>query len=1131
MKKYLIILALMASMPLFAEHVDPETARKVATSFLNNNGAKTDQLTDLSKSAGFSNLYIFSTKESFVIVSSDDCFQPILGYSTENPFYAETIPANLRWLLEGYDERIAEIRQSKEPTREDIQHEWRGLISGKYSLKTKNTSDSVDPLISTLWHQEPPFNNLCPENTVTGCVATAMAQVMKKWNYPETGISSHSYVFDAVTHSADFGSTTYDWGNMINSYADGYDETQATAVATLMRHCGVSVEMKYVPGGESGSTINRACAALKTYFNYTGTYRKKSSFPDDSSWINRVKEDLDQGMPLLYGGYYPNKPGGHAFVCDGYNVINDTVFLHFNWGWGAGHNGYYSVNKHSFSREQDAVFNIKPVKCDAEKPSSLTCSQLDGHKVSLSWSSGSNAVSYNIYRNNTLVAKTDVVSFMDTEAVPGDNVYYIRSVDNNGNLSLASNSITVNISFQTPAVENLCAFYTNDNPKLSWSTPWWHPQTSTGTITYVEETRPELDYFIGWDDEEPFMLYWGSQYPTELLTSHQGQAIYKATFYSFAPGNYKVLVYQGTDTENNYPQELKAVQSINTAHIGWIEIPLDEPVFIDSSKDLWVFIYDADGKMKQFPCLKIATENNHQYYGFDYGDMQRPPHEACAKIALEDFPINWLIRTYLTDGTYSYNLYDNDIPVNENPISETSYTISGLTNDLHQFTVKTYFNNEESGTSNTANITVGDVALTSLSLQSDNLTVAPNSTLTISGTIYNDNPANLVIEDGGQLIHPNNAVNATLKKSIVGYVNDGSTEKPADGWYTIASPVNGAITEDFLSGEYDFYSYDEEHSLWINQKAHIDDFPIFNRGKGFLYANQESKTLQYAGSMIGTDTEVEVALEWNSTNENLKGFNLVGNPFSRNLNKGDICFNDTLLTVYYAVEGGSNLVAQRIDSRAIKPGQGFFVQASGKNQQLTFNPASKGLRTDSKPSFICIKAGDNNFIDYAFVQMDNSNMLRKTVLDNVTPKVYIINQGKTYAALNVNENQGDIPIGFEAIENGRYTTTIEAFGLDANYLHLIDNITGDDIDLLQNPTYTFEAKVDDYPSRFRLLFEGKDVNDPSDNNIDFTDGDLQILDVTGRVVATDRNTKLIPGVYILRTVKGNEIKTEKIIIK
>ena len=1132
MKRSSVILGLLLliALPLLAEHVDPETARKVATTFLSNNGAKANQLTDLSKGAGFPNLYIFTTEDSFVIVPNDDRIQPILGYSADNPFFTEDMPANLRWWLSGYDERIVEIRNNNEIAPEEIQQEWKDLIFGKNDPKTEDPVQSVAPLISTHWAQGAPFNNLCPANTVTGCVATAMAQVMKKWNYPTTGIGSHSYTHNSVTHTANFGATTYDWENMINSYAGEYDAIQATAVATLMRHCGVSVEMKYVPGGESSSTTKRACIALNTYFNYTGTYLKKSTFDDDASWISRVKQDLNQDMPLLYGGFSSSE-GGHAFVCDGYDASDR---LHFDWGWGPNSNGYYTVNGHDYHNDQDAVFGIHPNICNAEKPTNLNCSAKTGHVVTLTWNPGINTIANNIYRNNTLIGTTEANLFVDTEAVPGDNIYYIRSVDNDGRLSLASNQITENVSFQTPAVEDLNAYYSGNNPMLSWSTPWWHPQTSNGTIAYVDEIRPNLDSYIGWDKySDQFMLYWGSLYPKEDLTEHQGKAVYKTTFYTLFPGNYKVLIYQGTDSETQYPKELKAVQSINTAHNGWIEISLDEPVFIDSSKDLWVFIYDADGKMKQIPCLDVAEETNHQFFTADRGGLQYPPHEGCSKVVLSP-PFVWFIRTYLTDGTYSYNLYDDDNLVNASPISETSYSVSDPSNGLHPFTVKTFLDNNQSGTSNTANLIVGDFMLNNLVLEDDNITVAPSSTLTLNGTVSNDSPANLIIEDGGQLIHPASAVKATLKKAVSGFGEDLSVKT---GWYTIASPVADALTDLATDGTYDLYAYDEPSRYWKNQKIEANDITTFSEGHGLLYANANDKSLVFAGDMKATGSNISLPLRYTEHEDGLAGFNLIGNPFSCNINSGDIYFNDTALTVYYSVENGENITAHHIGVDPIKPGQGFFVQATGKGQNIEFHPttSSKGDNDSYRPAFISIKAGNDNFMDCVIIQIGGGNTLRKMRINDNVPQLYVMHDGKDYAAATISEAQGEIPVHFKATQNGTYTLTLSGAldsrlsTLNHNYLHLIDNLTGADIDLLVTPSYTFEARTDDYPSRFRLLMKSTDEDQVE---MDGTlEGDIQIIDMTGRIVATDRNAKLTPGIYILRTINGNDTKTEKIRVK
>ena len=282
MRRFTMTMALVATMvvPVFAERVTPETARMVATTFLNNNGAKTTQLTDLSKIAGFENLYIFTTESSFVVMSADDYVKPILGYSLTGKFETNDMPENVSSWLQGYNDGIQFIIGSGiKATAKDVQV-WNDLSNGKDGVA--QAIPIVDALVQTRWNQGSPYNNLCPKknniSTVTGCVATAMAQIMKFWEHPTTGMDSHSYTWDGQTLSVDFSATPYDWGNMKNSYSSSYTSIEATAVATLMYHCGVSVEMKYNTSGNGGSSAStsRVMSAFATYFGYAPCMEYKS---------------------------------------------------------------------------------------------------------------------------------------------------------------------------------------------------------------------------------------------------------------------------------------------------------------------------------------------------------------------------------------------------------------------------------------------------------------------------------------------------------------------------------------------------------------------------------------------------------------------------------------------------------------------------------------------------------------------------------------------------------------------------------------------------------------------------------------------------------------------------------------
>ncbi|GAH70824.1 unnamed protein product, partial [marine sediment metagenome] len=254
----------------------------------------------------------------------------------------------IKW-LEGYKQQIQFIKRNGIEQTENIRALWNGSVN---SLKSPQSS--VSPLLTTQWNQAPYVNAKCPyddsyqELTVTGCPATAMAQIMKYWEYPAKGFGFHSYQHDKYgTLSANFGSTYYDWDAMPNTISSSND-----AIATLMYHCGVAVEMNYNVSSEGGSgsyVIKDALGrysdnqtvenALPTYFSYDSTieglYRIDYS---DDDWKAILKAELDASRPIQYAGY---GQGGHTFVCDGYD---ENDYFHMNWGWGGYYDGYFLLD-------------------------------------------------------------------------------------------------------------------------------------------------------------------------------------------------------------------------------------------------------------------------------------------------------------------------------------------------------------------------------------------------------------------------------------------------------------------------------------------------------------------------------------------------------------------------------------------------------------------------------------------------------------------------------------------------------------------------------------------------------------------------------------------------------------------
>lgn len=286
MKRNLLLTLIIAmSLPLFGNPVDENTAKQLAQNFWTENNimsVKGDKIfkkkmgdarfVNVAPQCGYSEFYIFNNEDGkgFVIIAADDRVTPILGYSYENNFAAENLPPNLKGWLDGYAEQIQAAVEMRVTATEEIRAEWECLRQGK-NLPIKSET-AVSPLITTYWDQGYPYNYYCPYNnltgeyTATGCVATAMAQIMRYWRYPTHGYGSHSYsdwFYGQI--SANFGNTTYQWSSMPTQLTSSSSQSQINAVATLMFQCGVSIEMDYGIDGSSAYVISDDYGGYNTY--------------------------------------------------------------------------------------------------------------------------------------------------------------------------------------------------------------------------------------------------------------------------------------------------------------------------------------------------------------------------------------------------------------------------------------------------------------------------------------------------------------------------------------------------------------------------------------------------------------------------------------------------------------------------------------------------------------------------------------------------------------------------------------------------------------------------------------------------------------------------------------------------
>ncbi len=425
----------------------------------------------------------------------------------------------------------------------------------------------------------------------------------------------------------------------------------------------------------------------------------------------------------------------------------------------------------------------------------------------------------------------------------------------------------------------------------------------------------------------------------------------------------------------------------------------------------------------------------------------------------------------------------------------------------------------------------------------------------------------LTIADGGQLIHSNAGVVATVQKSITGHGgNDNS------GWYFVASPmvtnVTPAESNGFLANDYDLYYYDEPTHYWRNHKPSNNslnpNFPIEPQ-KGYLYANLQGTTLSITGTLQPSNASVTISgLSHDAST--LTGFNLVGNPFAHNVttytgtNVAEECYqlNDLRNEV---------VVGSISASHPLKPAEGFFVKATDDGASITFNSGAK--RETTKPAIQLDLIQDSLTIDRLIVKRFGTPLEKFTLRENST-RIYATLDNQDMAVISIASDSEAIQkneqaINFKAEKNGTYTLRANVEGMDWDYLHLIDILTGADIDLLAGcrdakfcvstmPTYTFQAKTTDYASRFKLVFSANDEDGPSTGSGSFayirngviivTDGPstgsgtLQVVDMMGRVIVTRGGrtrcvptSGMTPGVYVLRLINGNDVKTQKIVVK
>lgn len=406
------LIAMLLPTAALARQISSSEARQIAERFQQKGSATPTGATPVAASLKLA--YTATTEQSatpayyvfergnnagFIIVSADDRLRDILGYSYSDKFDPNDMPGNMKWWLDEYKREITAYLKYLEspeaskvtttatlhvaqpvsytPVNGPLQPKLMKFDDGNAQTAATPASDpsqwsAIAPLVTAQWNQGEPFNNMCPtyssERAVTGCVATAMAQIMYYHKWPQgPGSGSYSYVHNGASISFDFGATTFDWNNMIDNYNSSYTNAQGRAVAQLMAACGTSIRMQYAPGG-SASYDNLVSWALVKYFGYDADTRfvMRDGYTLDE-WNELIYNELSNDRPVLLGGQADS--GGHAFVCDGYE---GNGYFHINWGWGGYQDGHFTLSalnpdgqgiggfEGGYNSSQDAAIGIQP---------------------------------------------------------------------------------------------------------------------------------------------------------------------------------------------------------------------------------------------------------------------------------------------------------------------------------------------------------------------------------------------------------------------------------------------------------------------------------------------------------------------------------------------------------------------------------------------------------------------------------------------------------------------------------------------------------------------------------------------------------------------------------------------------
>ncbi|MCR4965947.1 MAG: thiol protease/hemagglutinin PrtT [Bacteroidales bacterium] len=715
----LLSLLLLAYHCLWAAPVDSVTARQVASRFYQWKSHSevatqpvevyTHYASDDAQRRSIPVFFIYNVDGGYVVVAADSRICPIIAYSTECSFELEQMSPAMMDIFDDYAEEIADYLHSS--PADPAHPQWRQIM--EQSLPSSRNEAVVPPLLFTRWDQNAYYNSLCPvdadgpdDHAYAGCVATAMAQVLRYWSYPAHGNGSHTDTCDYGNLYVNFGNGTYDYSLMPAVLNSSTPTAQVQEVAKLIYHCGVSVDMAYGEDGSSAST-SRAATALTTYFGYTSnpSYIRRSQYTA-TTWKDALKAQLNQLRPMMYRGQ--SDAGGHSFVCDGYD---DQDYFHFNWGWSGSNNGYFLLidltpGNHNFNTSQGAVINVF-----VERPMIKTSGQ---EKVLYSVNGSADTTSFRVISVNGSSQVTAIVNgnftisdgtspFADTVILSsGNQCLYVRYQNSSSTLQTQYGSIqlfydtleaTVLLTGEVIPVEHAApqapnAVYTTPNVNLTWNPPAINMQTyQHGEQTHSSNYGSSSDY-------ARTNLY--RLCDTDLVAFYPARLTHITFYLRSAVTVCKLIVYKGGSYEDFSlnPGTLVVEQPLNLNQLNansWNTVALQTPVPITLGEEIWYGIYiEAPGGTYTIPVGNTSTyvpekgdivcrhySSGATSWGFyNVGRnfslraqfQSTPPTLSHYQIARDSLTLGTTANTYYNDvvtesGSYTYHIaavYDDD---------------------------------------------------------------------------------------------------------------------------------------------------------------------------------------------------------------------------------------------------------------------------------------------------------------------------------------------------------------------------------------------------------------------------------------------------------------------------------------